>query len=98
MTRNKIGIDQLNVIKTTAVLDFPNIPANSEASLTTSVPGATTADYVQVVSHEGTSLTAGIVYSAYVSAPGIVTVTAVNATTGGFNPPSQTVLIMVIVM
>lgn len=103
MTRNKIDFGQLgwsvsNIIQTTAVLDFPNIGGNAEASLTTPVVGATTSDYVQVISKEGTSLTAGIVYSAYVSAPGIVTVTAVNATGGSFNPPSQTVLITVFQM
>lgn len=100
MTRNKIDFGQLdwnatNIIQTTAVLDFPNIGGNAEDSLTTPVVGAVIGNYVQVISKEGTSLTAGIVYSAYVSAPGIVTVTAVNATGGAFNPPSQTFLLIV---
>lgn len=77
----------------TATLDFPLIAAQSETSLTVTVTGAAIGDAASVTS---SAHTAGINYSAMVTAANTVTVYAQNFTAGGINPASGTFRVIVL--
>jgi hypothetical protein len=73
----------------TAALDFGSVSAQSFADLTITVTGAATGDAVAL----GTpteAVTAGIAYTAWVSATNTVTVRAHNYTAGALDPASGT--------
>jgi hypothetical protein len=73
----------------TAALNFGSVAAQSFADLTITVTGAATGDCVSLgVPTE--AVTAGIVYSAWVSATNTVTVRAHNYTAGALDPASGT--------
>lgn len=98
MSLNKIFLSQLNVLKATSILNFPNLAANGgTASLTVNVPGATISDFAMVLTSNTSDLANGVVYDSYVSAPDTVTVVATNTTGGGYDPPSQTYFVIVFV-
>lgn len=72
----------------TAVLDFPNITAASQAELTVSVPGATVGQCV--VLGPPAALEAGLAATGYVSAADTVKIRLSNYTAGAINPASAT--------
>ncbi len=70
-----------------STLDFPAVTADGGTQdLTVSVSGAAANDSVQL--GLPAAPTAGIVFSAWVSATNTVTIRATNVTTGALNPPS----------
>jgi len=83
--------DPIQSISATAVLDFPNLVAGASSDLTVPVEGVLLADAQAVVSIGlPAGLTAGLVFQGFVSADGVVTVRATNASTGAINPASTT--------
>jgi hypothetical protein len=72
------------VLTGTATLDFPSTAAASTSTLTISVPGAQVND--AVILGLPAVMTSGLVYDAYVSAPGTVTVRTQNLTAGALDP------------
>lgn len=76
-----------HVLSATATLDFGSVAAQSFADLTITVTGAATGDCVSL-GVPTASVTAGIVYSAWVSATNTVTVRAHNYTAGPLDPAS----------
>lgn len=78
-----------HVLSATSALDFGSVAAQSFADLTATVTGAVTGDSVALgVPVE--AVTAGIVYSAWVSATNTVTVRAHNYTAAALDPASGT--------
>lgn len=76
------------VRKVSAPLDFPSIPANSEASLTVSVPGAVTTDDCSVSS---SILEDGLVLKSWgVTAADTVTIRLRNVTAAAIDPSART--------
>ena len=76
-----------------ATLDFPSVTAGGVQDLTVSVPGLLNQAHEIIL---GTPApTAGIVYSAWVSAVDTVTVRATNITAGALNPASGTFKVLV---
>lgn len=74
--------------KVSAALDFPSIPANSEATLTVSVPGAITSDDVSVSS---SALEAGLVLKSWgVTAADTVSIILRNVTAAAIDPSART--------
>jgi len=83
------GVPVATKLTSTATLDFGSVSAQSFADLTITVTGAATGDAVAL----GTpteAVTAGIVYSSWVSATNTVTVRAHNYTAGPLDPASGT--------
>lgn len=76
-----------HVLSASATLDFGSVSAQSFADLTVTVTGAATGDCVSL-GVPTASITAGIVYSAWVSATNTVTVRAHNYTAGALDPAS----------
>lgn len=72
-----------------ASLDFPSIPANSTAELTRAIVGVDTTGWTVLATPEGGTIEAGLVWCAYVSATGVVTVRVANVTGGAINPDSR---------
>ena len=71
-------------------LDFPNTAASSCADLTVTVTGAVAGDGV-LLGVPPVAALSGVIYTAHVSAPDTVTITACNITTAGaLNPASGT--------
>lgn len=73
----------------TAALNFGSVSAHSEADLTITVSGAATGDAV-ALGVPTASVTAGIAFTAWVSATNTVTVRAHNYTAGPLDPVSGT--------
>lgn len=69
-----------DVLKATAALDFPSIAAAASATLTIALPGAAVGDAASVSSAIAGGPTAGLLYTAWVSAAAVVTVRATNIT------------------
>lgn len=67
-----------------ADLDFGSVPGQSDVELNIPLPGAAVGECVTL---GPPSMTAGIAYTAWVSAPDTVTVCAHNYTTGPKDPP-----------
>lgn len=81
---------QLRVV---ATLDFPNTAAQSSSDLTVSVTGAAVG---QMVALGAPSSAAGTGYTAFVSAPSVVTVRFLNASAVAVNPASADFAIAVL--
>ncbi len=75
-------------ITAAASLDFPSIAAVTSADLTIAVPGAETGDAVAL--GQPAAPAAGLIYQAFVSAAGIVTVRATNITAAAIDPLADT--------
>ena len=69
----------------TSLLAFPAIPALASADLTVAYAGAALFDYVVLGLPAAPPI--GIIYSAFISAPGVVTVRATNITAAAITPP-----------
>jgi len=69
-------------------LDFPSIAAAGVASITANIPGADLGDVVSLGCPA--TIPAGVVYQAFVSAIGVVTVRASNFTAGAIDPVAGT--------
>ena len=82
------------LLKTTATLDFPNTLANAVSDLTVTVTGAVSGDGV-TLGVPAASVPAGGSYSAWVSAPDVVTVRFTNSTAVAQNPASGSFLVVV---
>jgi hypothetical protein len=82
------------ILSATTTYDFPVIAASTAATTTVSVPGATTNSVVLL--GLPASPTAGILFSAYVSAADTVTISAFNPTAVGIDPASATYRVTVI--
>ena len=82
-----------NIYAASATLDFPSIAANGVQDLTISVPNAVVGDYVAM--SLPAAPTAGIMFMAFVSAPGVVTVRARNVTAAAVDPAAATYGVMV---
>ena len=80
-------------LKATATLDFPSITGGSYATLVITVFGAVTTDPVIVTAPS--SLPAGIVARAYVSAADVVTVRLDNLTAGAIDPAANPFIVSV---
>lgn len=76
-----------DMLRGKATLDFPSVAAAGNQELTISVPGAAVGDDVAGPFLSGAP-TAGIIYSARVSAANVVTVRAQNVTGGAVDPAS----------
>lgn len=76
---NKSFLDR-KVLEGTVALDFPSIAAAASATLTVNVPGAVVGDAVIVSGADAAGPTAGLLFTAWVSAAGVVTVRATNVT------------------
>jgi hypothetical protein len=81
--------DIKQIISRNASLDFPSIPANSTAELTRAIVGVDTTGWTVLATPEGGTIEAGLVWCAYVSAAGVVTVRVANVTGGAINPASR---------
>ena len=81
------GITVATRLTGTATLDFGSVAAQSFVDLAVTVTGAATGDCV-VLGVPTASVTAGIVFSAWVSATNTVTVRAHNYTAGALDPAS----------
>jgi hypothetical protein len=77
-----------------AALDFPAVAAAGQQELTINVAGAETGDSVSLGLPAAPP--AGLVYQAYVSAAGIVTVRATNITAAAIDPASASFRVTVI--
>lgn len=80
-------------ITTTVILDFPNTSAQTQSTLTASVPGSRAGDAVIV---QSASSLIGIIYTGDVTANDVVTIRACNFTSGAINPASQNFRIIVL--
>ena len=78
-----------------AILDFPNTGAFGTNDRTIAVAGAADGDVVSLGTPAANMIT-GALYTAFVSAPGIVTVRFANAAFGAIDPPSATFKVSVI--
>lgn len=67
-----------------ASLNFPNVASGSFQDLTVSVPGAEVGDRAQVTATAGPS--GALIYQAWVSSAGVVTVRATNPSGSGIDP------------
>jgi len=76
------------IITASAALDFPSMATLASADLTIAVAGAAVNDSVMI--GLPAAPTSGIVFSAFVSATGTVTVRAFNTTAGTIDPASAT--------
>ena len=76
-----------NINSATATLDFPSISAQSSQDLTITVTGAALGDSV-ALGVPTTSVTAGVMFTAWVSAANTVTVRAHNYSTAAADPAS----------
>ena len=76
-----------DMLRGKATLDFPSVAAAGGQELTISVPGAAVGDDV-AGPFLNAAPTAGIIYSARVSAANVVTVRAQNVTAGAVDPAS----------
>ena len=83
------GVDVATKLAATANLDFGSVAAQSQADLTITVTGAAVGDSVAIGIPTG-AVTAGIAYTAWVSATNTVTVRAHNYTTAPLDPASGT--------
>jgi hypothetical protein len=72
----------------TAVLDFPNIPAQTCAELNMTVTGAVVGDEVRL--GPPSTIEANLSWSGYVSAADTVTIRVCNPSAGAINPVSAT--------
>jgi hypothetical protein len=72
-----------------ATLNFPSIPANSTDELTRAIVGVDTTGWTVLATPEGGTIEAGLVWCAYVSAAGVVTVRVANVTGGAIDPASR---------
>lgn len=78
----------------TFVVDFPNVPANSQsAAITVTITGARSGDMVQVCPLADTS---GIFYKGLVTANDTISMFACNFTIAAINPASTTIRVVVI--
>ena len=84
----KLTPDARPVLTAEAALDFPSIAAAASSALTIAVPGAAVND--PVVLGLPAAPTAGLLFTAYVSAADTVTVRATNITAGGVDAASAT--------
>jgi hypothetical protein len=88
--------DFQHVGKFAGVLDFPSIAANSFEDLTITATGAAFNDFC-IVQRSGSAEPAqGVVFRAFVSAAGVITVRAYNVTAGAINPTAFTGLVLVL--
>lgn len=76
------------MLTATATLDFASIAAGAVGTLTATVTGAATGDFV-IVAPPG-NLTAGLVFCGFVSAANTVTIRIINGTAGAVDPASAT--------
>jgi len=76
------------VLTATGSLNFPSIPAGSTAELTLSVKGAEIGD--TVLASPNTTVEAGLVWCAYVSAADTVTLRVANVTGAAIDPAART--------
>lgn len=76
------------MLTATATLDFASIAAGAVGTLTATVTGAATGDFV-IVAPPG-NLNAGLVVSGFVSAANTVTIRIINGTAGAIDPASST--------
>ena len=83
------GVKVAQILSGTAALDFGSVSAQSFADLTVTVTGAAAGDCVSL-GVPTASVTAGIAYTAWVSATNTVTVRAHNYTGGALDPASGT--------
>ena len=83
------GVAVATKLTNTAALDFGSVSAQSYADLTITVTGAATGDCVSL-GVPTAAVTAGIAYTAWVSATNTVTVRAHNYTSGALDPASGT--------
>ena len=67
-----------------ATLDFPAVPGAGQSTLTFNVPGVRAGDAVMLTPSADVP---GLIFTAAISAPGIVSVTAKNITAASVNPP-----------
>lgn len=81
------GVTVATRLTNTAALDFGSIAAQSHVDLTVTATGAVAGDCVSL-GVPTASVTAGVVYSAWVSAADTVTVRANNYTAGALDPAS----------
>lgn len=86
-TDGRVPIAQV-ALTATATLDFASIAAGAVGTLTATVTGAATGDFV-IVAPPG-NLSAGLVVSAFVSAANTVTIRIVNGTASAIDPASAT--------
>lgn len=66
-------------------LDFGLILANSQSSLSITLTGVTTDNYV-VLSNPSSILTAGLTYNTYITAANTITIRLTNTTSSMINP------------
>ncbi|HEY3265335.1 MAG TPA: glycosyl hydrolase family 28-related protein [Armatimonadota bacterium] len=91
--KNTLAVSQSGAItvggwaRGAATLDFPSIPAGSQAELTMAAPGAGSGDVVAAA--PGSGLEAGLAYSAYVPTSGSVTVRVLNTTASAIDPVAR---------
>jgi len=76
-----------------AALDFPSIAAAAQATLTINVAGAAVND--EVVMGLPAAPAAGIIFNAFVSAAGVVSIRASNITAAPVDPASATYAVFV---
>lgn len=93
LARVDLYVVPLGSLTAEAVLDFPSIAAQAQASLTIAVPGAEVGDAVSLGLPAAPA--AGIGWDAFVSAAGVVTVRATNATAAAVDPASATYRVLV---
>lgn len=84
----------LGFLTATAALDFPSIAAAAKADLTIAVPGAAVGDAVMLGLPAAPA--AGLIFNAFVSAAGVVTVRASNTSSGAVDEASMTFRAVVI--
>jgi hypothetical protein len=68
-------------------LDFPSIPAGGQAEMSVTIAGAAVDDYAYA--NPRSAPEAGLMWSAYVSAPDTITIRMVNATSAAINPANR---------
>lgn len=81
-------------LKATATLDFAAIAAAGSANLTIPVVGAAVGDTVSLALPA--SINAGLVFNAFVSAAGVVTVRATNVTAASIDPAPASYSVIVV--
>ncbi|MFT3932332.1 MAG: hypothetical protein QM726_01855 [Chitinophagaceae bacterium] len=81
----------------TASLDFPSVTGIGSSTLTISVAGAADGDVVSLGVPNALASVSGVVYSAYVSSPGVVTVRYTNNNSlSAINPAAATFRVTII--
>lgn len=83
-----------DVLRASAVLDFPSIAAGATATLTVTVKGAAVGD--DTLHGFIAAPTAGLSWHAWVSATDTVTLRATNVTAGAIDPASATFRVIVL--